>query len=326
MASILVARGVPEVLFSSIGFPPSDFAAESVNGLYFLDPQSRDARVFDRAVMRGDGFFEAISLIDGTIPVSLDLHMERLAASAAALDMPRPNLDAFAAACRELISRYGGECGHDDPMLRILVSRGLDSGTGVGRQLGAGIPSVWMYLDGEGEKHSTDPVTMVSLNAGHDAQAAAAAPWLMLGVKTLSYVVNMAAEREARRRGMDDGLFVTSDGYVLESPHASVVARFGDVFVTPDPAIGVLHGTTQQELFAYARRRGMTTEYRDITVSEFKTADAVYQTRGGWVIPVSRLDAVEYPVDAEFVAAANAAIHYEREAQEDELDNDDYGL
>jgi 4-amino-4-deoxychorismate lyase len=303
-----------------------EVSAENFAGLVFLDPEKKswDVSVFDRAVLRGDGFFEAVSVIDGKIPVSLDLHLERLAVSAAALDMPRPDLEAFKTACLEMIARYSG--GHDDPMLRIVVSRGLDFGTGMGKRLGAGIPSVWMYIDGEGERHSTDPVTMVSLTAGFDSNSSAMAPWLLRGAKTLSYAVNMAAEREARRRGMTDALFVTTDKFVLESPHASVVARFGDTLVTPDPAIGVLHGTTQQELFAYGRRIGLRTHYRDVNLAEMKQADAVYQTRGGWVIPVSTLDTEEFTVDQVFVAAANQAIHYEREAQEEELLNDDYGL
>jgi 4-amino-4-deoxychorismate lyase len=183
-----------------------------------------------------------------------------------------------------------------------------------------------MYLDGEGDTHSTDPVTMVSLTAGYDSTSSALAPWLLRGAKTLSYAVNMAAEREARRRGMTDALFITTDKCVLESPYASVVARFGNTLVTPDPAIGVLHGTTQQELFAYGRRVGLSTQYRDVSVAELKQADAAYQTRGGWVIPVSKLDTVDFAVDTEFVAAANHALHYEREAQEEELLNDDYGI
>lgn len=333
MASIVVARGVPDVLFSSVGFPPviarratSGSVSLPQCGVSFLDPQTEswDVSIFDRVVLRGDGFFEAMSVVDGKVPVSLDLHLERLATSAAMLDMPQPDAEAFKEACKEVILRYDG--GHDDPMLRIIVSRGLDSSTGVGREFGAGIPSVWFYLDGVGARHSTKSATLVSLSSGHDSEAAASAPWLLLGAKSLSYASNMAAEREARRRSADDAVFVTTDGFVLESPHASVVARIGDTFITPDPSIGVLHGTTQQEFFAYLRRNGFATEYREVTLRELRHADEIYQTRGGWVSPVSKLDGYDIAVNEEMVGSANHAIHYERAQQEAELINDDYGI
>ena len=322
MPSIQLARGVAEELFPYAGFPSSETTSESSHHLIFVDPDSYQSRIFDRAVMRGDGFFEAISVIDGKIPVSLDLHLQRLAESAASLDMPEPDSEAFRDACLELIRRYDG--GHDDPMLRILVSRGADPGTGIGRRHHPGMPSVWMYLDGEGERHETTPLAMVSLSAGRDSTVAATSPWLMLGNKTLSYVVNMAAEREAHRRGVNDALFVTTDGYVLESPHASIVARFGDHLVTPDPKIGILFGTTQRELFAFGRRHSMTTTYEKLSVDQLKKADEVYQARGGWIIPVSELDGVSFTVNTQFVTDANYALHYEQPEQQKDWANDPY--
>ena len=93
-------------------------------------------------------------------------------------------------------------------------------------------------------------IRVVTLDRGIDSGVPARAPWLLLGAKTLSYAVNMAAIREAKRRGADDAIFVSSDGIVLEAPTASLILRFGDRFVTPAPNGGILHGTTQLSLFA----------------------------------------------------------------------------
>ena len=74
----------------------------------------------------------------------------------------------------------------------------------------------------------------------------------------------MAAIREAKRRGADDAIFVSSDGVVLEAPTASVILRFGDRFVTPAPTGGILHGTTQLSLFEHLAARGSRDRVRDV--------------------------------------------------------------
>ena len=69
---------------------------------------------------------------------------------------------------------------------------------------------------------------------------AARAPWLLAGAKTLSYAINKAVLREAARRGADDVLFVSSDGYVLEGPSSTLIAKFGNRIWTPSTALGIL--------------------------------------------------------------------------------------
>ncbi|MBN9212516.1 MAG: aminotransferase class IV, partial [Microbacterium sp.] len=121
------------------------------------------------------------------------------------------------------------------------------------------------------------------------------------------YAVNMAAIREAKRRGADDAVFVTSDGFVLEAPTASVVLRFGDRFVTPEPHAGILHGTTQRSLFAHLERRGFETAYETVPVADLQRADAA------WVLssvrlaaPISAVDGAGKTVDRAMTDELNA--------------------
>jgi 4-amino-4-deoxychorismate lyase len=139
-------------------------------------------------------------------------------------------------------------------------------------------------------------ISVVTLDRGFDLAAPARAPWLLLGAKTLSYAVNMASLREAHKRGADDAIFVSSDGFVLEAPTASVILRFGDDFVTPEPTGGIL-----------LEERGFATAYRDVRVDELAAAEA------GWLVssvrlaaPIRRIDEAVVPVDHELTDDLNA--------------------
>ena len=311
MASIVLARGVAGELFD-IDAPKGGPTSES--HLIYADPNLFQVSCFDLGFSRGDGFFEAISVIDGKIPVSLDLHLERLVSHTRTLELPLAKIDAFREACWDMIARFKGKS--HDPMLRIFISRGFDPKTGIGKEHHPGVPSVWMYIDGEGTEHSTKPLSLSAISSGRPSDAAKLYPYLLLGIKSMSYLVNMSAEREAARRGVDDVIFQTTDKYALECTHAAIVARYGSVWVTPDPSIGIVWSTSQRELFAYAKRLGMETRYEKLSMERLKEADEVYETRGGWVIPVKQIDDAKFRVNEEFVKEANQAIHFEQPEQE----------
>lgn len=311
MASIVLARGVAGELFD---FDSSKGGPTSESHLIYSDPSLFNVSCFDLGFSRGDGFFEAVSVIDGKIPVSLQLHLERLVSHTKTLEFPTAKIEAFKEACLSVISRYSGN--GRDPMLRIFISRGFDPKTGIGKEKTPGEPSTWIYMDGEGAEHSTTPLSLASLSSGRASDAALLYPYLLLGIKSMSYLVNMSAEREAEKRGTDDVIFKTTDGFALECTHAAIVARFGSLLVTPDPSVGIVWSTSQRELFAYAKRAGMKTEYGKLPMERLKEADEVYEARGGWVIPVKQIDDTPFFVNEEFVKEANQAIHYQQSEQE----------
>jgi 4-amino-4-deoxychorismate lyase len=88
----------------------------------------------------------------------------------------------------------------------------------------------------------------------------ASAPWLLPGVKSTSYAVNMAAEDEARRRGSDEALFVDADGILLEGTVTNVWWRVGETLYTPSLDLGILAGVTRATLMELAPERGYLVE------------------------------------------------------------------
>jgi 4-amino-4-deoxychorismate lyase len=118
---------------------------------------------------------------------------------------------------------------------------------------------------------------VVVLDRGYSTTSFAGAPWLLGGVKTLSYAVNMAAQREAARRGAHEPLFVASDGQLLEAPTSSVVWVEGDTIRTIDDteANGILHSVTVETLWEKAPKGGWQLVKGSGTVADLHAADAV---------------------------------------------------
>lgn len=260
------------------------------------DPQAPQLRLNDLGVLRGDGVFESIGVSKGS-PLSLDEHLQRLARSARLLDLPAPDLDVW----RQAV--LAGIAAHDpapELAVRLVMTRGAN-----------GAPSAWVWVE-QAEDFTaarTEGLSVVTLDRGVRHDASADAPWLLLGAKSLSYAVNQAALREAVRRGADDVIFVSSDGYVLEGPTSSVVLRHGDVVSTPGTDAGVLPGTTQARAFAFFAERGIRSRYEQIPASALATADAVWLLSSiRQAAPVRELDGTARGFDAELTGALNDAL------------------
>ena len=250
------------------------------------------------AATRGDGIFETAAVRDGRVQAA-GPHLARFARSAAMLDLPAPDPDVYTAAIEHGISLLPDA---SDAAVKYVLTRGDEEDPAVG-------PIGWAYVHVSEDFTAVrrDGVRVVLLSRGYALDVTTTAPWLLQGAKTLSYAVNKAALREAARRGAQDVLFTTTDGYVLEGPTSSLVARFGDTLVTTPPEAGVLPGTTQQGMFAYATGIGLSTQFRDIRAAELAGADALWLTSSvRLAVPVTAVDGVARRVDDALTAAVNA--------------------
>jgi 4-amino-4-deoxychorismate lyase len=249
-----------------------------------VDPQAPLVYADDLGLDRGDGCFEGVRVIVDEVGVAvvdkLDAHLSRLARSARALDIPFDE-----SGWRELIAR--ALCAWTLPgesSLRLLLTRGRTvDGPPTGILVLKPAPALFEVQRREG-------IRVVTLGRGVMSDAFSDSPWLLGGVKTLSYAVNMAAYREAARRGADDVIFVSDDGVVLEAPTAAVIWSIGRSLHTPPvDGSGILTSTTQQRLFVHAQAAGWVTSSTPASVDDLHAAD------GLWLISTGRgpVDVVE---------------------------------
>lgn len=231
------------------------------------DPDSPQIRVDDLGLMRGDGVFETILVVDGK-PRELTPHLDRLDRSAAMLDMQPPPRAEFERAVELVIGNWAGG---REFALKLVYTRGVEGGDGTGTGFALG-----MEIGAKVLKQRAEGLAAVTLDRGIEPDLADRAPWLLLGAKSLSYAINMAAIREAERRGAVEVIFTTSSGSVLEGPTSTVILVRGRTLVTPPSKLGILPGTTQYALFRAAERAGWTVSVEPIQTGELYDAEGVF--------------------------------------------------
>ena len=271
-----------------------EFAADggAILGHRFVEAGAPQLEVMDLSATRGDGVFETISTGAGHLQ-ALEPHLRRFAHSAALLELPPPDLDAWRDVVVEVARRLGAvdEGAVDEGFVKIVLTRGVE---------GEDVPTGWAYATVSPDYSAvrTTGIRIVLLDRGYHHDIANTSPWLLAGAKTLSYAINRAAFREAARRDADDTLFVSSDGFLLEGAVSNLVLRTGRRIVTPRLDLGILTGTTQADLFRFVEGQGYETGYELLTPSDLLAADAAWLVSSvRHAAPVRAIDGVEFPVD-----------------------------
>lgn len=265
------------------------------------DPQVRDATVpmiyaDDLAAVRGDGVFETFMLRGGNVR-NRERHATRFLNSSAMLDLPEPNLERWFRATDIAVADFEEKNGPgQEAALRWVYSRGRES---------TGQPTGWVTVAPVSEHVLHDRehgVRVMTAERGFRIDLSERSPWALIGAKTLSYAANMAALRSAKARGVDDVIFLSDEGLVLEGPTSTVVAAEVDPttgekkLVTPPAHVGILKGTSQAALFKLAEQRGWVTEERVLRVEDLTAAVGVWLVSSVRVqARVTELDGTQLP-------------------------------
>jgi 4-amino-4-deoxychorismate lyase len=254
--------------------------ALAVGGRGLVDPDEPVLHVDDEAFLRSRGAFETTRVYGGK-PFKLDEHLARLAGSAARVEIGRideAELERLARLALEAASA-------PDAVLRLFVTPGRD-GAGQPTQIAmvSTLPPGLDELRARGAR-------LVSIQLGLDPALRASSPWLLGGVKSTSYAVNMAAEAEAKRRGADDAVFLGSGDVVLEGPVTNMWWRYEDVLYTPALELGILAGVTRATLVEEAAAAGYEVREGAFALELMAAADEAFTSSSvREVMPVVELD------------------------------------
>jgi 4-amino-4-deoxychorismate lyase len=239
--------------------------ALAVTGRGVVDPSEPVVYADDAAFLRGRAAFETTRVYGGR-PFKLDAHLDRLASSAERIGLPAPDLDAL----RSLTADALAAADAPDAVLRLYWTPGREGANApTGLALVSTLPSGFDELRARG-------IRVVGLPLGVSVELRGHAPWVLGGVKSTSYAVNIAAEAEAKRRGADDAIFLADGDIVLEGPATNVWWRSGTTLFTPSLDVGILAGVTRATVIELAGAHGFAVEEGVYPLSDLKAAEEAF--------------------------------------------------
>jgi branched-chain amino acid aminotransferase len=201
----------------------------------------------------------------------LDPHIDRLYASAQALalEIPVSRVD-LVEAMMETVRRNGIRDGY----VRLVVTRGKgDLGLNPAKCPRA---TVFCIADGitlypeEVYERGFKVATLATRR--NDPQAVNPA------IKSLNYLNNVIGALELRDRAVNEGLFLTTAGYVCECTADNFFLLKGRKLMTPHPALGALGGITRAVVMRLGALMGLEVEEGFYTLYDVYNADEAFLT------------------------------------------------
>ncbi|MFN8622370.1 MAG: aminotransferase class IV [Chloroflexota bacterium] len=258
----------------------SSIVAVAVLGRGLVDPDAPLFAIDDVGMTRGQAAFETIRVYAGRA-FALEEHLDRLIMGATRLGLPAVARDDL----RALAAQAMDAAGLPDCALRYYWTGGRE---GEGRSVA--LATVSTIPPGFDEQRQVG-ITVASMSLGVDSTSRDQLPWLLSGVKSTSYAVNLAARAEAVRRGAEDALFMTADGFVLEGPTSNIWWRSGRTLRTPALDLGVLAGVTRTQIRALGAAAGYVVEEVRATVADVAAADEAWMSSSvRELMPIVALD------------------------------------
>lgn len=229
----------------------------------------------DRGFLLGDGVFDTLAVLNRT-PLLLEAHISRLVRHAAVVQ-----IEADATLIRQTILKCMGDFSGQDCIIRTTLTRGV------------AVRGLW-------PKETCKP-TLVCHAAPFDRAIIGTPATLIVSatarnetspttrIKSLGYLDNVLAAREAALAGFDDALFLNTKGKLACSTIGNVFVLEGDHLLTPPREDGALDGIIRAVLLNNPPERFRVFE-KSLTLEQALNADALLITNSVRLArPVTRL-------------------------------------
>lgn len=218
----------------------------------------------DRGLLLGDGLFDTVAVFNRT-GFRLGEHWDRMADGAARLGIPldRATLDRAASALIEAST-------DDHGVLRVTVTRGAGP-RGLAPPRDA-LPTIFGTLAPWKADMAFRSISLATSSIRRNSFSP------LSRIKSLAYLDNVLAVKEAIERGADDALLLNQAGAVACSSAGNIFVVRGSRLLTPPVQDGILPGIMRGLVLGLARKIGLSVAESSVSPQQLLDADAVFVT------------------------------------------------
>ena len=233
-----------------------------------ISEEKANIHIKDRGFLLGDGLFETCKVQNGQIEFFYE-HYERLVDSANALMIPfEYESSEFKKMCMDLIKINKLE--KESASIRITLTRGIG-------------------LRGINLPEKPKPTLLITAAPYHAPKIGHPIRAMITSItrnpsspitkfKTLNYLEPVLARHEAQKNGFDEGIMLSTDGYITECSIANIFLIKNNEIITPSIESGILPGIMRNHVISTCRRNGYQVFEKLISVDDLMSSDSVFQT------------------------------------------------
>ena len=254
-----------------------------LDGYCLEGEQLTDAKISiaDRGLLLGDGLFETLPMLDGTALWWQD-HRTRLLKTAERIGLPIDSSELDKA----VLSLQG--LSPDPAILRLTVTRGVG-----GRGLLPGEdtrPTILATLLPLPRGLAFQPASLITSSIRRNEFSPSSS------MKSVNYLDNILASKEANKTGADDALFLNTRGNAACTTICNLFVIKAHRLITPPVSEGSLPGIMRQKILDHARQWRFEVSEEALTLQHLQQADGLFLTNSlRYIRQVTRLDDHAYP-------------------------------
>ncbi len=253
-----------------------------------VEKKNATISVLDRGFLYGDGVFETVRAVNGTI-IELDEHIRRLYLSASLIFMKlEKTFDGQY--FQSLLYNTLAANKMKNALLRLTVTRGRDEKSG---NLG-GSPENFTTVvlctpfKGYSAEEYIKGKSAITVKIRRNHRTA-----LNPNIKSCNYLNNIIAKLEARQAGADEGIMLNTDGFISEGTTSNIFWYKEEKLFTPSPGTGLLEGITRNRIIQLAINSGIKTEEVFAKESVLSDAEEIFITNtSGGVMSITSINGI----------------------------------